>query len=134
MKGMTGVIPAERNVMLSPKQNRALQALLTQSTKTEAAKAAGITPRTMTAYLADPNFQREYKKAYGELVTDAARQAQQSLNPALAALRSIVDDPNQNGNTRIAAARALLEYGLRLTEINDILTVIDDMEGGDDVL
>lgn len=120
--------------MLSPKQNKALQALLTQPTKTDAAKAAGITSRTMTSYLADPNFQREYKKAYGELVTDATRQAQQSLNPALAALRSIVDDPNQNGNTRIAAARALLEYGLRLTEISDILTVIDDLDGGDDVL
>lgn len=117
--------------MLSPKQNKALQALLTQPTKTDAAQAAGISPRTLRDYLANPEFQSEYKKAFGELVNDAARQAQQSLNPALAALRSIVDDPNQNSNTRIAAARSLLEYGLRLTEISDILTVIETLEGGE---
>lgn len=120
--------------MLSPKQNKAIQALLTQPTKTDAAQAAGISPRTLREYLANPEFQTEYKKACGELVTDATRQAQQSLNPALTALRSIVDDPNQNTNARIAAARSLLEYGLRLTEISDILNVIDSFEGGNDVL
>ena len=98
--------------MLTPKQNKALQALLTQPNKKAAAEVAGITTRTMTSYLADPNFQREYKKAFGQLVQDATRSAQQSLSPAISALRDIVEDDTEASSARIAAARSLLEYGL----------------------
>lgn len=114
---------------MTPNQQRALQALLTQPNKKAAAEAAGISTRTMTAYLADENFQREYKKAFGQLVQDATRQAQKSLSPALSALRDIVEDEEENSNTRIAAARSLLEYGLRLTEFSDILTELEAVEG-----
>lgn len=115
--------------MLTPKQNKALQALLTQPNKKAAAEVAGITPRTMTSYLSDPNFQREYKKAFGQLVQDATRHAQQSLTPAISALRDIVEDENETSSARIAAARSLLEYGLRLTEFSDILAELETVEG-----
>lgn len=118
--------------MLTPKQNRALQALLTEPTKEQASKAAGISTRTMSTYLANPEFQQAYKKAFGELITDATRQAQQALSPALSALRDIVEDGNETSSARIAAARTLLEYGLRLTEISDILAELDEIDRGDD--
>lgn len=114
---------------MTPNQQRALQALLTQPNKKAAAEAAGITPRTMTSYLADPDFQKEYKKAFGQLVQDATRQAQQSLSPALSALLDIVKDEEENSSARIAAARSLLEYGLRLTEFSDILAELEAVEG-----
>lgn len=115
--------------MLTPKQHKALQALLTQPTKAAAAEAAGISPRTLRDYLSNQDFQREYKKAFGELVADATRQAQQSLSPAITALRDIVEDPNEASSARIAAARCLLEYGLRMTEITDILLELEAVEG-----
>lgn len=115
--------------MLSPNKQKALQALLTQPTKAAAAKAAGIAPRTLRDYLADPEFQTEYKKAFGQLVSDATRQAQQALSPALSALRDIVEDDEENSSARIAAARSLLEYGLRLTEFSDILAELESVEG-----
>ena len=73
--------------------------------------------------------QKEYKKAFGQLVTDATRQAQQSLAPAISALRDIVEDDNEHSSARIAAARSLLEYGLRLTEFSDILAELEAVEG-----
>ena len=115
--------------LLTPKKERALQALLTQPTKKEAAAAAGISPRTLRDYLADPEFQKEYKKAFRQLVSDATRQAQQALSPAISALRDIVEDDTENSSTRIAAARSLLEYGLRMTEFSDILQELDGLEG-----
>ena len=115
--------------MLSPNKQKALQALLTQPTKAAEAKAAGIAPRTLRDYLADPEFQTEYKKAFGQLVSDATRQAQQALSPALSALRDIVEDDEENSSARIAAARSLLEYGLRLTEFSDILAELESVEG-----
>ena len=114
---------------MTPNKQRALQALLTQPTKKAAAEAAGIAPRTLRDYLADPEFQKEYKKAFGQLVTDATRQAQQSLSPAISALRDIVEDDNEHSSARIAAARSLLEYGLRLTEFSDILAELEAVEG-----
>lgn len=115
--------------MLTTRQQKALQALLTYPTKKAAAEAAGITDRTMRTYLANEEFQSEYKKAFHALVTEATRQAQQSLSPALSALKSIVEDEEESSSSRIAAARALLEYGLRLTEFNDILQELESIEG-----
>ena len=59
------------------------------------------------------------------------RQAQQSLSPALSVLRGIVEDDSEAAKVRVTAARSLLEYGLRLTEITDILR---DLEGAENVL
>lgn len=110
---------------MTPNQQRALQALLTCSTKKEAATAAGITDRTLRSYLADPEFQAQYRKAVGELVDEATRQAQKALTPAITALRCIVEDEGEKTGNRISAARTLLEYGLRLTEFNDIMSELD---------
>ena len=113
---------------MNPKQIKALQALLTQPTKAAAAKEAGIDESTLRRYLSDPEFQKEYKAAFSQLVTDATRQAQRSLSPALSALREIVEDDEESAGSRIAAARSLLEYGLRLTEFNDILRDLEGVE------
>ena len=112
---------------MTPNQQRALQALLTQPNKKAAAEAAGISTRTMRAYLADPDFQKEYKRAFSQLVQDATRQAQQALSPAISALRDIVEDEEENSSARIAAARSLLEYGLRFTEFTDIMAELDNV-------
>lgn len=112
---------------MTPKKQKALLALLTQPTKEKAA-AAGITSKTLRGYLAEPDFQAEYKKAFSGLVEDATRQAQQAIAPALSTLREIVEDGTENAQARISAARSLLEYALRLTESADILTRLDDLE------
>ena len=114
---------------MTPKQAKALAALLTQPTKEKAAAAAGIGLTTLKRYRADPEFQAEYQKAVSEMIEDAAALAKQSLNPALSCLREIVEDGDETATARIQAARSILEYGLRLTEIVDILRTIEDGDG-----
>lgn len=116
--------------MMSPNKSRALAALLTHPTKQEAAKAAGISDKTLRNYLSDPEFQQEYKKAFAGLVEDATRSAQRALTPAINTLRQIVEDAEETSTSRIAAARTLLEYGLRFTEFNDILSEVEATEEG----
>ena len=117
------------NMALNPKQTKALQCLLAYPTKREAAQAAGISDRTLRTYLANDEFQAEYKKAFGLIVTDATRQAQQALSPAIALLLEVVKDDNETAGNRISAARSILEYGLKLTEFNDILQDLEAFEG-----
>jgi hypothetical protein len=98
--------------------------LLTNPTK-EAAAKAGIESRTLRRYLADPDFQAEYQRAVSGMIEDAAAQAKQSLYPALSALRAIIEDGAETASARIQAARTVLEYGLRLT---DIMKQLDELE------
>lgn len=113
---------------MTHKQTQALAALLTHPTKSQAAAAAGIGLTTLKRYLDDPEFQEAYQKAVSEMIEDAASQAKQSLNPALSCLREIVEDASETATARIQAARSLLEYGLRLTEITDVLRQINELE------
>lgn len=113
---------------MTPKQHKALLALLTNPTKEKAAAAAGITSKTLRSYLADPEFQEEYKRAFAGMVEDATRQAQQAIEPALSTLREIVEDSGEGAQFRISAARSLIEFSLKLTEQNDILSTLQELE------
>lgn len=113
---------------MTPRKEKALAALLTYPTKEKAAEAAGITSKTLRRYLQDPEFQERYKNAFSGLVGDAANTAKQSLFPALECLRRIMQDGACNAQVRVYAARTLLEYGLRLTEITDILATLEEAE------
>lgn len=113
---------------MTPRQQRVLVALLTQPTKEKAASVAGVTSKTLRGYLNDPEFQAEYRKAFTELVRDATRKAQQTLDPAIAVLRKIMENEHENGQVRVSAARSVLEYGLKLTEQTDVLARLDELE------
>lgn len=121
---------------MTPKKQKALLALLTSPTREKAAAVAGITSKTLRSYLADPEFQTEYKRAFAVLVEDATRQAQQAIAPALSTLREIVEDREEDAQARISAARAILSHGLKLIETTDILNRLQEletaMEGGHD--
>ena len=121
---------------MTPRQQKALAALLVSPSRAAAADAAGITVRTLQNYLGIPEFQREYKRAFEEVVVDATRQAQQAISPALSTLREIVEDKEEDAQARISAARAILSNGLKLTETTDILNWLQEletaMEGGHD--
>lgn len=113
---------------MTPKQQKALLALLKHPTKEKAAAAAGITSKTLRSYLSDPEFQAEYRKAFAGMVEDATRQAQQAIAPALSTLREVVEDRGEGSQFRISAARSILEYSLKLTEQNDILAKLQELE------
>ena len=62
------------------------------------------------------------------MVEDATRQAQQAIAPALSPLREVVEDSGEGSQFRISAARSILEYSLKLTEQNDILAKLKELE------
>lgn len=114
--------------MLNQKQQRALQALLSNPTRSAAAAAAGIDEKTLRKYLRDREFIAEYRAAFGDLVDVATRQAQQAINPALSTLTEICGDCEAGPTARVSAARALLEYAARLTEVNDLAARVAELE------
>lgn len=105
-----------------------LSALMTSETRQEAAAKAGITDRTLRAYLSDPSFLAEYQRQRSKLLTDATHQLQSNFQTAIKTLVGIVKSKNSSDKAKISASRIILEYGLRFTEIADILTRLEEME------
>ena len=103
--------------MLSQRQQKALSALLTCTTKQDASKQAGISERTLRLYLNNPEFQNELSKRCTEILEDATRKAQRALDPAIECLTEIVKDRSKNDSVRVASARAILSATCRLTEL-----------------
>lgn len=113
---------------MSPSKERALQALLTEKDRKSAAEAAGITTRTLANYLKDAEFMRAYNAKFGLIIASATRKAQSCMGSALAVLQEVAENRNENGATRVQAARSILEYSLKLTEFNDIIGYIEDTD------
>ena len=114
--------------MLTSRKRRAIEALLTAPTKKEAAAAAGITERALRKYLADSEFQAEYRKACDALIEDATRQLKQLLPLGLDALEHLLTGETISDTTRHAAVRTLLEYTAKYTELNDIEQRLEALE------
>lgn len=109
-------------------QEQVIAALLTSSSRREAAKAAGVSERTVYSYLQDPDVQRAYAQARQALVTDATGQIQRALGSAIAILTATVRDDTAQARERIAAARALLDYGIKYSISADISRRIEELE------
>lgn len=111
-------------------QDKAMAALLTSDTQADAAEKSGLSVRTLRCYMSDPAFAEEYNRRRLEQVTDAARQIQNRLQAAVAILAEIMtsDKPITAARERIVAARSLLEFGLKYTELADIMTRIKALE------
>lgn len=114
---------------MTPKMKKAISCLLQYPTHKQAAEAAGIAPRTLRDYLADPEFQEAYGRALDGLVKDATRQVQQAISLAVSTLREVMENNEERSSTKVAAARAVLEYALRYTEVTDIITRLEKLEG-----
>ena len=113
---------------MTQRKEKALQALLVSRTRAEAAKAAELGESTLRTYMQDAEFLERYRQAFGDMVRDAARQAQQTLSPALSTLREIMEDREEPASARITAARSILEYTLKLGEQVDILEQLRELE------
>ena len=119
---------------MTGRQKKALSALLDAPTIKSAAAIAGVGYSTLREWLrSDEDFKAAYRGAVDEIVNDAVFEARKSISPAIAALKSILQDKSQNGAVVAQAARTLLEYGLKLTERADIaerISALEDNENG----
>ena len=120
------------------RHEKVIAALLATSTREEAAEKLGINSRTIRRYFDDPEFLKLYTEATKGIISNSTHQIplqsrraveiQKSLSPAITTLKAIVEDKDANIHARVSAARSLLEYGIRLTEINDIGKRLDALE------
>lgn len=102
--------------------------MLTCKSRTEAARVCGLSTKTLQGYEKLPEFADALERGRREALADAAHRMAAGYSDTVDALQAIVQDDSAADPARVAAARALLEYGLRFAEITDINKRLDKLE------
>jgi phage terminase small subunit len=113
---------------LSTNQRRALDALLTCSTVTEAAKKAGLVRGTLHRYLSDPTFKAELHARQDQVIDAATAALSHLAGAAIATLRAILDDEDASASVRVRASLGVLAHVRQLSEFADITERITALE------
>jgi hypothetical protein len=108
-------------------QERAVANLLDKATGLEAAKATGITDRTLRTWLRDPAFLALYRQARREVVEGAITRLQQTTISAVLTLHRNLSCGNPGVEVR--AAGLILDHALQALEVGDVLTRLEALEG-----
>jgi hypothetical protein len=96
-----------------------IAALAGGATVQDAAKAAGVSPRTAHRRLDDRAFKIRVQAARAELVEHAVGILAKASTAAAVTLAQLLDK-NIAPSTRLAAARAILELGSKLRETQEL--------------
>ncbi len=113
---------------LTPKQERALVALLDCGEIKKAAEIAEVGEVTLWRWLQAPEFQSRYRAARRQLVETAIAQLQSDCTVAARVLREVAEDKEAPASSRVAAARTILEQSIGAIELMDLQERVEMLE------
>ncbi|MBC7294190.1 MAG: hypothetical protein H5T84_08860 [Thermoleophilia bacterium] len=102
---------------LTAKQARFCAALLEARSIREAARMAGVAESTAWRFLSRSEVRRALSERQAAILAQAAAALATDMAQAREVLRAIMGNPQAAPGVRVAAARAVLEAGLRLFEL-----------------
>ena len=102
------------------KKEEAIAALLSQRSIEEAARASGVSTRSLYRWLELPEFQEAYLKARRQAFGQATARLQQASGAAVSTLLKVMVDQNAPASCRLRAADSVLAHGAKAIELEDI--------------
>ncbi len=106
--------------VLSAKQQRAILALLSTKSVSEAAQAAKVGERTLWRWLTEPEFRSHLAFSEAGMLDVATRRLLQLQGGAIETVQAIMQDAEASAGVRLRAAQTVLDYLLKLRELRDI--------------
>ncbi len=113
---------------LTPKQERAILALLNEQTIGRAAAAAEVGQRTLYTWLHEPKFSRAYRAARREAFGQAIALTQRYAPLAVNTLAQVMMDQSAPHHAKVSAATALLRFGREGIELDDLAARVEALE------
>ena len=110
---------------LTPRQERALTALLSEPNVRAAALQSGTAERTLYRWLADPTFRTAYRQCSRRLLEDATGRLRAVAGEALETLRTALQAGNEH--VRVRSAVALLELAVKV-EVDELAARVEALE------
>lgn len=113
--------------MLTTKQRRFVEALLTNPTIVQAAEVAGVCEKSAHNYLKLPEVRAAIREAQTTAMQSAAAAAAGLSGEAVGVLRDL-SQSSESEQVRLGAARALLGYGARAYDQMGIARQLAELE------
>ncbi len=113
---------------LTPKQRKAVEALLTTGEVTAAAQAAGVSKDSIYRWLKEPLFLAAVREAEAKALDDLSRLLVRLGRTAAATLAKAMGDAGTPPATRVRAADAVLGRLLQLRELATLEARVAELE------
>src|ERR1700757_1313215 len=110
------------------KMEEAIAALLTQRNVEEAAKAVGISTRTLLRWMKVPEFQAAYREARRTAYSQAVAKLQQGATAAATTLLKVMLDQGTPASVRVRAAECIMNHSSKAIEIEDVEARVAELE------
>jgi len=114
---------------ITPKQEKAVLALVEQPTIREAAKAVKVNEVTLYRWMREPDFQASYRQARRDIMSQAIARLQSCCSTAVQTLQEVMEDTEATPASRVASARAVLELACKAVEFEDLEARVAALEG-----
>lgn len=105
------------NLTLRPKQRQAIAALVGGADYNRAAAAAGVSPRTLKRWRADPRFNAELRQSDSDQLASTARILNAASYSAVVMLITVLNDPKASPGLRMRAASDILKHRAAFFEL-----------------
>jgi hypothetical protein len=113
---------------VTPRQEKAIAALINETTVPRAATAAGVGQRTLHRWLREPAFAAEYRRCRREAFSQAIALTQRYASLAVTTLAKVMDDPAAPHTAKVSAASAMLKFGREGIEMDDLAARVEELE------
>lgn len=116
------------NENLTPKQRKAIAALISEPTQKKAAELAGVNEKTIIRWMAEGDFKAALREAESAAIDAATRRLIGLESLATKALRDVLTEPKIAPGVKVRAARSVLDYLLKLRELRTIEERLTELE------
>src|SRR5271168_3540188 len=123
----------EKVAKLGRKKEEALLALLSQRSIEEAARAAGVGPRTLYRWMKEPDFDAAYREAKRASFSQSKARLHQMASAAVTTLGKEMLDPHTPPATKLRAADSILDYTAKAIELEEIEARLAELERATEV-
>jgi hypothetical protein len=110
------------------KEELILSALLSCPTIREASAKCKVPERTITDYLAKPEFMERYKEAKADIVRGVSDKMQGKMSQAVDVIGELMEQKRTPPAVRLSASKTVLEIGLKFQENEQIIERIERLE------
>jgi hypothetical protein len=108
------------SVKLGSKKEGAILALLSQRSIEDAARVAGVGPRTLYRWMKEPAFDAAYRDGKRAAFSQSIARLHQMASAAVTTLGKAMVDPSTPPATRVRAADSILDHTAKAIELEDM--------------
>jgi len=113
---------------LSSREVRFIGALLAGEDVPRGAELAGVSERTGWRYLERPAVRRELARRQDAALSEAGARLSVAMSESVDVLREVMRDRAASAPARVSAARAVLDAGLKLSELVSLAERLTEVE------